>query len=502
MMAFKAMDSFLRFVTMGAMATHHVWAMLEQRGYQIIELERYAGSNKIWQTKVKRLRLPDLMCVRTGVRFEVRAKSNLKIEMSHAPNNVDRHWDAGLRDRDVVILVKAYDVEGDIQLGRHINAFRVASLRACQDDERVGGPKASSEGSERTITWPAWVPSADGIVERVDRDSDGVIERVRVHYDDGRSYTYSRMDGKHVYLGQGERFVGDEQFVLGVPDGMAPLDADEGPWSPLADLESDDPGDRLAAVKAYLRLDPTPVLDRLQGLLRDDQQDLRIRLEAAGVLARHGLDGGVTFLADHALRPDGDAAWVMEAVFILSELADTPQSVDVLQRVLVEGHHAEARAAAAWGLGETPAGLPTLLEHIGDPDDNVAIHAVVAASGIVRDAATTRAVCDFFTCGNRIAASASEILARAESADLQVLLEQASAGKSEFTREWAFASLARRKAAEVRGHPHWNELGEEFQRALEHAWFGPENSWLADRDAASELNNLELQRFSTHAAFR
>ena len=32
------------------------------------KLERYSRSNKIWSTKVKRLRLPDLLCVRTGLR--------------------------------------------------------------------------------------------------------------------------------------------------------------------------------------------------------------------------------------------------------------------------------------------------------------------------------------------------------------------------------------------------------------------------------------------------
>ncbi|MEX0652562.1 MAG: hypothetical protein WD534_11300 [Phycisphaeraceae bacterium] len=501
-MAFKAMDSFLRFVTMGAMATHHVWALLEQRGYQIIELERYAGSNKIWQKKVKRLRLPDLMCVKTGVRFEVRAKSNLKIEMSHAPANVDRHWDAGLRDQDVVILVKAFDDEGNVRLGEQINAFRVASLRACQDDERVGGPKASSEGSERTITWPAWVPSADGAVETIEHNLDGTIRRVRVRYDDDRSYTYSRMEGKHVYLREGERFSGDEQFVLGLPDALAPLDANESAWSPVNDLDCDDAGDRLAAVKAYLRLDPAPVVDRLQRMLADEQEDLRIRLEVAGVLARHNFDDGLTFLADHALQPDGDAAWVMEAVFILSELSDTPQAAEVLRMVVADGHHAEARAAAAWGLGETPAGLPTLLKHLGDADENVAAHAVVAASRIVQDAAPTRAVCALFDGDERAAASASELLARAEGADLGVLLEQASAGASETTRRWAFASLARRKAAEVRAHPHWSDQDEQLRQALESAWFGPEHSWLTTRDAAAELNTLELQRYSTHAAFR
>lgn len=501
-MAFKTMDSFLRFVTMGAMATHHVWALLEQRGYQIIELERFAGSNKIWHTKVKRLRLPDLMCVKTGIRFEVRAKSDLKIEMSHAPGNVERHWDTGLRNQDVVIFVKAYDDVGNIRLGEQINAFRVASLRACQGDARVGAPKASSEGSERTITWPAWVPSANGVIEAIEQNLDDTIRCVRVRYDDNRSYTYSRMEGKHIYLKEGERFIGNEQFVLGLPDTLAPLGADESAWVPVADLDSDDAGDRLAAVKAYLRLDPTPVIERLKCVLADEQEDMRIRLEAAGVLARHNIDSGLTFLANHALQPNGEPAWVMEAVFILSELSDTPQAAGVLRRVIEEGRHTEARAAAAWGLGQTPTGLPTLLRHLGDMDESVVAHAIVAAGRIVRDTASTRAICALFDSDQRAAASASELLARAEGADVGVLLELASAGPSETARKWAFASLARRKAAEVRAHPQWSDQDAQVRLALELAWFGPEHNWLTTRDAAAELNTLELQRYSTHAAFR
>src|ERR1700758_78409 len=100
-MGFKVDSSFLRFVTMGARGVHRVAAELKQRGFEPIELERYCGSNKIWATKVKRLRLPDLLCVRTGLRVEVRAKSDLKIRMSDAPTNPERRWDTGLRDDDL-----------------------------------------------------------------------------------------------------------------------------------------------------------------------------------------------------------------------------------------------------------------------------------------------------------------------------------------------------------------------------------------------------------------
>ena len=104
-MGFKVDASFLRFLTMGALGVRRVASELKARGFDPIELERYCSSNKIWTTKIKRLRLPDLLCVRTGLRIEVRAKSNLMIRMSDAPNNPERRWGAGLRDEDVVALI-------------------------------------------------------------------------------------------------------------------------------------------------------------------------------------------------------------------------------------------------------------------------------------------------------------------------------------------------------------------------------------------------------------
>lgn len=60
-MAFKVDASFLRFLTMGALGVRRVVSELEDRGFEPIELERYCSSNKIWTTRIKRLRLPDLL---------------------------------------------------------------------------------------------------------------------------------------------------------------------------------------------------------------------------------------------------------------------------------------------------------------------------------------------------------------------------------------------------------------------------------------------------------
>lgn len=62
-------------------------------------------SYKIWkQIKIKRLRVPDILCLNCGTRVEARAKTQLEISMSHSLSDPERGWDKGLADRDVVAL--------------------------------------------------------------------------------------------------------------------------------------------------------------------------------------------------------------------------------------------------------------------------------------------------------------------------------------------------------------------------------------------------------------
>ena len=165
-MGFKADTSFLRFLSMGAVGVHRTMDRLRDRGFEPIELERYRGSNKIWTTKVKRLRLPDLLCVKTGMRVEVRAKTDLKIRMNDAPATPDRVWNAGLRDDDIVALITCFDGDDGPEPADDAVYFTVGALRASVDRSRLGPPKSASEGAERDRTWPATVPTRDGTVPR------------------------------------------------------------------------------------------------------------------------------------------------------------------------------------------------------------------------------------------------------------------------------------------------------------------------------------------------
>lgn len=104
-MAFKEDWSFLDKITMGAVGTEKVIKKLNRLGHDTIELEWYCTSNKIWSTKIKRLRIPDLLCLNCGKRIESRAKSKLGIIMSDAATNPDRRWFTGLRDNDLVAFI-------------------------------------------------------------------------------------------------------------------------------------------------------------------------------------------------------------------------------------------------------------------------------------------------------------------------------------------------------------------------------------------------------------
>src|ERR1700741_2865476 len=166
-MGLKTDTSFLKFLSMGALGVRQTIAQLRAAGFEPIELERYCSSNKIWTTKVKRLRLPDLLCVRTGLRLEVRAKSDLQIKMSDAPNNPDRRWDAGLRDDDVAAFIAINENESGPVAADEAVFFSIRELRDSVEHSRLGPPKSASEGAERDRTWPSIVPSADGTVHSI-----------------------------------------------------------------------------------------------------------------------------------------------------------------------------------------------------------------------------------------------------------------------------------------------------------------------------------------------
>src|SRR3990167_2472148 len=91
MPAFKTDESFLEKISIGAIGTRKAFDDLKRKGHTPIELERGSMNYKIWKRiKIKRIRVPDILCVNCGIRIESRAKSKFEISMSHSTSDPDR----------------------------------------------------------------------------------------------------------------------------------------------------------------------------------------------------------------------------------------------------------------------------------------------------------------------------------------------------------------------------------------------------------------------------
>jgi hypothetical protein len=457
-MGFKADSSFLKFLSMGAAGARQVMAQMRNAGFEPIELERYCTSNKIWSTKVKRLRLPDLLCVRTGLRVEVRAKSDLKIRMSDAPANPDRRWHSGLRDADLSAFIACEDADGTPVPAAEAVFFKVADLKKTENTAQLGPPKSASEGAERDRTWSSIVPARSGVVEAV---GNGQI-RVSMDADNerpARSQTYSLKD-KSPYVKPAERFVGGASIIAGTPARRETLEAYKNDaYKPLDAIAAPNAVDRYAAVKSLpfrpdLKAQAASIIEQRL----DIEADERVLLEAAGAgsalnsnKARERLEGFVWNQERADLR--------METVFILTELRSA-SAADILKKIATDTRFQddEIRQAAVWGLGK--AGLKRyadLISFVGDADPDVSLHAIVGFGSDTSKEVIDQLIGLLLSGDPKRAPAASEAL-RLIGSDL-VLQALISASRGGYTlNSWVVVTLGRLEPAKVRAALQGNPL--------------------------------------------
>lgn len=468
-MALKRDDSFLQFLTMGALGSARAAADLNSHGHQIIELERYTTSNKIWATKIKRLRLPDLLCLHCGLRVEARAKSKLEVKLSDSPTVAGRQWDAGLNNGDLVALIQvAWD--GRVATpSAWVEYFRVADLRATVDSSRLGPPKSASEGAERDRTWPASAAPQPGTVTAVSPT------HITIAWQNGSSRRLPIRPGFHVYVAPGDVLAGG-RLIAGIPPRPATVVCRGDVWDPLVQSADADPGARYAAVKALaFRGEVGAAIARLRAIWENETDDMRIRLEALAGLARRQPEAWVPALAEFRKTLEADVA--MEAVFILSEQA-APAAADALAALLADQDLAEElRAAAAWGLGVGGHHRPELLlDYLEDPSDDVAMHSLVAIGSELSDAALEQ-VASRIANGERAAAAAVQVLARHGERGARVLLGRVGSFGSARANAWVLFGLGlvgRETVAAAAGGQAPAGLSE----ALAPLWIGLTENWL------------------------
>ncbi|MBI4316936.1 MAG: HEAT repeat domain-containing protein [Chloroflexi bacterium] len=452
--AFKSDEDFLRYLTMGAVGSAGVTEDLNRHGHRIIELERSTTSNKIWSQKIKRLRLPDLLCIRCGLRVEARGKSALQIKVSDTPTNPERRWSAGLDDDDLFGFLQVY-FDGDTPVaGSSVEYFRVSDLRLTEHLSRLGPPKSAREGAERDRCWPAHVPSYDGTVIAVDATHFTMKSR-------SGALRHQRIPSEHVpYVLPGEDFRAGQRFVSGVVPKPSTVSCPGDCWDPVAQLRSmrsgislTTAGRQYAAVKALaLHTDAAAATTALLDTWQDISADYRVRLEALGGLAGRLQGPWIAALGRQVLEaPSADMQ--MEAVLILSEQASAEASEELATILAQRDLPQEVRAAAAWGLGICGHGSPhLLLEYLDDPSDTVALHSLVAMGSDFSEGLLQRAA-RLLPRNDRAAAAAVHLISRHRdgSRAATLLLRCLNEAATNRLAGWALYGLALLDGVDVRG---------------------------------------------------
>ncbi|MCK8503688.1 HEAT repeat domain-containing protein [Myxococcus fulvus] len=458
---------------------------LKALGFEPVVLERGSTSNKIWSTKVKRLRLADVVCVKTGVRFEIRGKSDLQVKMSDSPSNPERQWDAPLGLDDLIAFVPCDSTTDGVVVRGDPSFFRTGDLKSSEALSKLGPPKSAQEGAERDRTWPATVPNESGKVLSVDSS------RIVTELDSGRKQTY-QLKGKTPYVKSGDVFRGGVTFLAGVVPQLADIKSyTTRQWDPLADLASDDPTDRYVAARAIPLRDENPTVRRraLEAALQKEQEP-RTRLELASSAARLGSGLGKNALLDAVWKPEIGAPeyLAMEAVLILAEIHE-PWATAALVDIAKSSHFwgEEIRQAALWGLGRTGhKEYDHIIQFLSDSEDEVVMHAIAAFGADTPTGPIQQLVSLLVTApSDRIRAAASEALRCIGSQAVANALEAAASSGS----PWIPATLGRLSATVLAGIADRALLA----AAAPVRMLAEETNWLMARATSTEYQFLLKQ---------
>ena len=490
-MGFKESASFATYLSMGAVAARATALDLrDSHGHRPIELERYAMSNKIWQQKVKRLRMPDLVCVNCGLRVESRGKSKLGVILSHS-DTVGREWfGGGMRPADLFAF-SYVDVSSPTPITGAATYLTHDSLTQAAAHAKVGPPKSATAGSERSIEWPTYVPSMDGVLEEPPallvapttpslyiRKANGVLQTYSA---------WANWPTRNRYLPYGTPIVGGQTIVAGAASAATPAQTDcpGAIWDIGADLTSNDPIDRFAAVKAAGYLPAPDLMAIISGITDHPDTDWRLQMEALSTLSRLGVVEAVGRL-EAVVFSDGSDDRRMEAVLILAEV-DEPAATEALVAVAASLElPSEVRSAAVWGLGQGVRPEPiAVINYIGDVDDAVALHAAAAIS--TPDATVAAALGALLAGAPRIAEAAAIVLLR-NGRIPELLAAARGVGPGQVLALRALGDIPTAAFAAV------GEVGVtvEFANELRALWRGLDD-WMR-QGGVEELDALSLQR--------
>lgn len=383
--AFKSDESFLEKISMGAIGTKKVFSVMNEQGHRPIELERFSMSYKIWKgTKIKRIRVPDILCLNCGIRIESRAKNKLELSMSHSLSDPERGWDYGMNNQDgaaFIVCHKNGKRPIDWSADNLVQFVSIAKMREAVENDQIGRtkPKGTEEGSEIRIVWPTCISPVDGEVEEIsekwisirDKDTEILVKR-----------KYELKVGKLGLLVKVGDNVRKNQIIASVVPVTSTISCRDPPTYEYLEklLKSKMISERYTGVKAISILGIKSFESLLSEFVADRDEHVYIRLEASAGLARIGNDVGWKFI--HECLNSQYRNIRLEAVIILGEIK-TSISCDILCKILLDKEQdEEIRAAAAWALGELRdrKALDSLILAFNNVNENIRIEAARALS--------------------------------------------------------------------------------------------------------------------------
>lgn len=368
--SFKTDESFLEKLAIGAIGTRKVLESLTQHGHYPVELERGSTGYKIWKSiKIKRVRVPDILCVNSGIKVESRAKTKLVISMSHSSADETRGWDFGLKNDDFVGLVvceKNGEEPIDWIADNNVQYIKVSDLRKALDENKViqERPKGAQEGFESRLTWPCSIASSDGTITEISNR----IKFRRASDNRAISLALSKKGIELTPNVSENQIIKRHQILASVCSILEDIPKrDIEPESYYRELlDSTLISDRYSAAKAYSFLnhpfDISPLIERI----KDDGEHIYVKLEAASALARSDSPLGYEFIKSALLSDYLEHR--LEAVIILGELPSEHSSKLLIQVLSDDTQHEEIRSGAAWALGELnlKSTIPSLISAFND----------------------------------------------------------------------------------------------------------------------------------------
>jgi hypothetical protein len=383
--AFKIDESFLEKISIGAMATKKVFEHLEKTGHRPIELERGSMSFKIWKKiKIKRVRVPDILCVNCGKRIESRGKTKLEITMSHSFSTQERGWDFGLNPEDYVAIVKCRRVGDrpiDWKAEEPIQYISVSSMKtAFKKGYAISEkPKGATEGFEARVTWPSSLASASGKVISLDEDK---LQYQRKS--DNRTVTL-RLKKKKIKLKpivKLNEVLSENQIIASVVPVSQIFECNKNANEKYYKkaLKSASISDRYAAAKVLYLFPSKSTARILLARMNDTKEHIYIRLEAASSLLKMGYNEPVSFF--HEILDDQYLENRLEVIIILGEIRNDI-AFNLLTKTLLDANqHPEIRAGAAWSLGElkNKKALDALVRVFNEVEGSIRIEAARAVA--------------------------------------------------------------------------------------------------------------------------